>query len=139
MRKRLAVTKRELTKILSEAPFLQGYGFRLHSVGDGICRLRVPFRKDFERPGGIVSGPVFMAAADVAMWFAIMTRLGKDDPSVTVDMKTAFLSGARQEEFFCTARIKRMGKRLIYGTAECSDKKGRPLTHHTITYIRQER
>ena len=139
MKTSLAVTKRELEKILSEAPFLTGYGFRLHSVEDGMCRIRVPFRKEFVRPGGIISGPVFMAAADVAMWLAIMTRLGKDDPSVTIDMKTAFLSWASQEEFRCTARLLRMGKRLIYGIAECADRRGKLLTHHTITYIRPDR
>jgi hypothetical protein len=32
-----------------------------------------------------------------------------------------------------------MGKRLIYGIAECADKKGKLLTHHTITYIRRDR
>ena len=78
-----------------------------------MCRLRVPFRKTFKRPGGIISGPVVMAAADVAMWLTIMTRLGMDDPSVTIDMKTAFRSWAKQEEFLCTGRLLRMGKRLI--------------------------
>jgi acyl-coenzyme A thioesterase PaaI-like protein len=34
----------------------------------------------------------------------IMTRLGKDDPSVTIDMKTAFLAWAGKEEFRCTAK-----------------------------------
>jgi uncharacterized protein (TIGR00369 family) len=139
MKKPLAVTKRELKTILSEAPFLKEYGFRLHSVADGMCQLRVPFRNTFERPGGIISGPVFMAAADVAIWLAIMTRPGKDDPSVTIDMKTAFLTWASKEEFRCTARLLRMGKRMIYGIAECADKRGKLLTHHTITYIRPDR
>jgi uncharacterized protein (TIGR00369 family) len=139
MKAHLAVTKRELQTILAETPFIQGYGFQLHTVADGECTLRVPYRETFERPGGIISGPVFMAAADVAMWLAIMTRLGTDDPSVTIDMKTAFLSFASREEFRCTARLLRMGKRLIYGIAECADKKGKLLTHHTITYIRRDR
>ena len=139
MKARLAVSKHELEKILSEAPFIQAYGFQLHSVADGTCTIRVPYRETFERPGGIISGPVFMAAADVAMWLAIMTRLGSKDPSVTIDMKTAFLSWAYQEEFRCTARLLRMGKRLIYGIAECVDRRGKLLTHHTITYIRPDR
>jgi uncharacterized protein (TIGR00369 family) len=139
MKARLAVTEHELEKILSETPFIQAYGFRLHSVADGECTIRVPYRETFERPGGIISGPVFMAAADVAMWLAIMTRPGREDPSVTIDMKTAFLSFASREEFRCTARLLRMGKRLIYGTAECAGRRGKLLTHHTITYIRPDR
>jgi acyl-coenzyme A thioesterase PaaI-like protein len=87
----------------------------------------------------MIRGPIYMAAADVAMWLAIMTRLGKDDPSVTIDMKTAFLSFASQEEFRCTARLLQVGKRLIYGIAECADRRGKLLTHHTITYIRPDR
>jgi hypothetical protein len=27
---------------------------------------------------------------------------------------------------------------LIYGVAECVDKNGKLLTHHTVTYIRSE-
>jgi acyl-coenzyme A thioesterase PaaI-like protein len=139
MKAHLAVTEHELQTILAETPFIQNYGFRLLTVADGACTLRVPYREIFERPGGIISGPTYLAAADVAMWLAIMTRLGKDDPSVTIDMKTAFLSFASREEFRCTARLLRMGKRLIYGVAECADKAGKLLTHHTITYIRPDR
>ena len=72
----LAVTERELHALLSEVAFTRQYGFRLHAIGDGECTLEVPFQELFERPGARVSGQVFMAAADVAMWLAVMTRLG---------------------------------------------------------------
>ena len=48
------------------------------------------------------------------------------------------LSGARQEDFLCRAKILKLGKRLVYGTAECVNGEGKLLTHHTITYIRAE-
>jgi acyl-coenzyme A thioesterase PaaI-like protein len=51
----------------------------------------VLFRDEFERPGGAVSGPVFMAAAHVAIWLAVVTRRGAEETWVTVDRKTAFL------------------------------------------------
>jgi acyl-coenzyme A thioesterase PaaI-like protein len=35
----------------------------------------MPFQKAIERPGGIVSGSVFMTAADLAMWLAIMKSI----------------------------------------------------------------
>lgn len=132
----LAVTELELQKTLSHVSFTRTYGFRLHSIAPGECTLSVPFQQAFERPGGMVSGQVFMAAADVAMWFAIMTRLGKENPAVTAEMKTSFLNVARQEDFVCCARILKLGRRLIYGTAECLNTQGKLLTHHTITYIR---
>jgi len=110
--------------------------FKLHSFASGECTLVMPFQKEIERPGGIVSGSVFMTAADVAMWLAIMTQLGKDALTVTTEMKTAFLNSARQEDVQCTAKILKLGKSLIYGVAECSNGAGKLLTHHTITYIR---
>jgi hypothetical protein len=42
MKAQLAVTEHELEKILSEAPFIQAYGFQLHSVANGECTIRVP-------------------------------------------------------------------------------------------------
>lgn len=134
----LAVTEAELRKLLSEAPFTRLYGFKLHSMTDGECTLDVPFQAAFERPGGLVSGPVFMAAADVAMWLALVTKLGASDMSVTAKMTTAFLNAAKQEDFQCTARILKLGKRLVYGVAECATSGGKLLTHHTMAYIRPD-
>jgi acyl-coenzyme A thioesterase PaaI-like protein len=132
----LAVTEGEIRELLSSVAFTRQYGFRLHALADGECVIDVPFQAMFERPGAVVSGQVFMAAADVAMWLALMTRLGKDDASVTADMTTAFLAAARREAFRCRASILKLGARLVYGVAECRTLEGKLLTHHGVTYIR---
>lgn len=131
-------SENELRNLLAEVAFTRSHGFVLRSIGDGECCLDVPFQETFERPGGVVSGQVFMAAADVAMWLAIKTKLGLGDSSVTAEMKTSFLSNVRKADFHCTAKILKFGRRLIYGVAECMDGNGKLLTHHTITYIRSE-
>jgi uncharacterized protein (TIGR00369 family) len=132
----LAATEFELRQLLPQVGSTKHYGFQLHAFGDGECTLLVPFHKDFERPGGVVGGQLFMAVADVAMWLAIITKLGATDGSVTVEMKTNFLNGAREEDILCHARILKLGRRLVYGVAECTNREGKLLTHHTITYIR---
>jgi len=132
----VAVTDAEIRQLFKETAFAKLYGFQLLELGDGECSLTIPFQDAFERPGGIVSGPVFMAAADVAMWVAIKTKLGLSDGSVTVEMKTNFLSGAKREDIRCNSKLLKVGRRLIYGTAECLSADGRILTHHTLTYIR---
>jgi len=131
-----SVTESELRQLLSQVGSSNRYSFQLHSFGDGECTLLVPFRKDFERPGQIVAGPIFMAAADVTMWLAIITKLGVADGSVTAEMKTNFLNAAREEDVLCHAKILKLGRRLVYGVAECTNLKGKLLTHHTVTYIR---
>ena len=136
MRPKLALTEDELRQVLKEATFIKSYDFQLDSAAEGECTLFVPFQEAFVRPGDLVSGPVFMAAADVAMWLAIMTQLGRVDMAVTVEMKTSFLNAAKREDFWCTAKILKLGRRLIYGVAEGVNSTGKLLTHHTLTYIR---
>ncbi len=134
------VSAAELNQILSDTPFTRGYHLRVVSLDDGVCTLAVPYQDSFDRPDGIVNGPMYMLAADVAMWCAIMTRLGKGDgsPTVTVEMKTNFLNSVRREDFQCTAKVLKFGRRIIYGTAECVSQQGSLLTHHTLTYIRPD-
>ncbi len=133
-----AITEPELVHLLSQVSSIKHYGFQLSSFGDGECNLLVPFQKELERPGGIVGGQVYMAVADVAMWLAILTRLGPRDGSVTAEMKTNFLGAAREEDILCHAKILKLGRRLIYGVAECTNPEGKLLTHHTLTYIRAD-
>ncbi|MFB3915487.1 MAG: PaaI family thioesterase [Terriglobales bacterium] len=133
----LQVIARDVERAMSDTPFVHQYGFRLHSTAPGECTIYFPFQKGFLRPDGLVSGPVLMAAADLAMWLAVITKLGEPGrAAVTVEMKTNFLSAAR-DEFWCTAKLLKLGGRLIFGTAECKDRDGLMLTHHTFTYVRQ--
>ncbi|MDQ2923389.1 MAG: PaaI family thioesterase [Candidatus Dormibacteraeota bacterium] len=128
------VSVEKLNLLLESQEFTRRYGFRVISAGDGTCELFVPYLPENDRPGGIVSGQVYMHSADVAFWFAVKTRLGTDEEYVTSSMTTAFLGSARGQEFTCHARVIKAGRRLIYGDAECRAG-DRTLTHHTLTYV----
>jgi uncharacterized protein (TIGR00369 family) len=130
----LACTLDELTQVLASTAFLKPYGFVVHSIAPGECTVVVPYAASLERPGGMISGMTIMGVADVAMWLAIMTQRGKTERWVTSDMKTAFLSGARETDIYCVARVLKLGKRTSYGTAECRDPAGHLLAHHVISY-----
>ncbi|TMI02594.1 MAG: hypothetical protein E6H39_02330 [Betaproteobacteria bacterium] len=66
--------KRQLQALLDRSRFLRPYRFRVVAVKKGKCTLELPHRPVLERPGGIINGPALMAAADCAMWLAIMGR-----------------------------------------------------------------
>ena len=132
----LVATRAGLEGVLASAAFNAHYRFRLAAFDEGTCRVEVPFHPEFERPGGVVSGPVFMAAADAAIWLAVLTVRGVDEPWVTVDLNTAFLRAARREPFSCTARLLKTGRQVIYAVAECARADGVVLTHHMGTYAR---
>ncbi|NWJ46146.1 MAG: PaaI family thioesterase [Chloroflexi bacterium] len=133
-----AVDFEKMQEMLSEASFTNLYGFKLHKLGEGECTILVPFHSGLERPGGYVAGPVYMAVADVAMWIAIATSTGYDEArmTLTLEMKTNFLTGAKHEDIYCTAKVLKAGRRAIYGVAECVSASGTLLTHHTLTYMR---
>ena len=128
--------KAALQKVLDRSRFLRPYGFRLVSINQNRCTLELPHKAALERPGGIINGPALMAAADCAMWLAIKARIGVDNDALTSELNTAFLSPAKGEHVYCTARILKMGRRRIYGVAECHGKKGNLFSHHTLTYVR---
>ena len=131
----LAARAEELQALISrDSAFTRELGFKVTTVTPGVCTLAVPWKPEFDRPGGIVSGQVLMAAADVAMWLAIKTLRGMGDTSVTSHMQTQFLRSLRGEGFGCTATILRLGRRSAFGTAECVSPRGELLTHHTIAY-----
>jgi uncharacterized protein (TIGR00369 family) len=130
------VTIEQLQQLIAhESAFTKSYGFVVTEIGEGTCTLTVPYLPHFERPGGIASGQVFMTAADVAMWLAIKTLRGLDDPSVTSDMQTHFIEPARREPFTCKATVLKLAPRTAFGTAECISANGTLLAHHTMTYI----
>ena len=128
--------KRELQRLLDGARFLRPYGFRVVAADRRKCMLELPHKPALERPGGIINGPALMAAADCAMWCAIKVRLGVEGDALTSELNTAFLAPARGEHVYCTARILKMGRRRIYGVAECHAKNGTLFSHHTVTYVR---
>jgi acyl-coenzyme A thioesterase PaaI-like protein len=130
----------DLQAVLDRSPFMQQYGFRVASADTNTATIRCSGRADALRPDGIMSAPVFMAGADVAMWMAIIGTLGPAaESTITVEMKTNFVSAlVGPEDFRCTANILKAGKRIVYGTADCRALDGRLLTHHTMTYYRRD-
>ena len=130
--------KAALQTLLGRSRFVSSYGLKLVSVSDAECTIAMPFRKAFERPGGTVNGPAFMAAADCAMWLAIKGRFGIDCDALTSELNTAFLAPAKGGHVYCTARILKAGRRRIYGTAQCHNRAGRLFTHHTVMYVRAD-
>ena len=130
------VTIDQLQQLIThDSAFTKAYGFVVTAAGHGTCTLSVPHLPHFERPGGIASGQVLVTAADVAMWLAIKTVRGLDDPSVTTHMQTEFLRAVRREGFTCRAVVLKWGRRTSFGTAECLSESGELLAFHTMGYI----
>ena len=110
-------------------------GFEVEALGPGTARIRVPFRAEFIRTGGTVSGPVLMALADYAIYGALMNLIEAAELAVTSSLAINFLRRPAARDVIAEAELIRCGKRLAYGEAMLfSDGEAEPVAHVTATY-----
>ncbi|MFG6433113.1 PaaI family thioesterase [Roseateles sp. LYH14W] len=88
------------------------------------------------RPGGTVSGPVMMALADVALYVAILARIGIVPLAVTTNLSINFLRKPRADRrVVARCRLMKLGKTLAVGEVWIySEGEEEPVAHATGTY-----
>ena len=99
-------------RVLDGTGFGPWWGLVVDAVDPGAAVLRLPYRREFERPGGLLQGACVMALADAAFWLAAMTSIGEELMAVTLEMKTNFLKGAKGT-LRCEARVLHAGRRVV--------------------------
>src|SRR5699024_9597634 len=104
-------------------------------LGDGSATVRLPARPELLRPGGVLHGSCYEMVADLAMWLALMTRVGPEPMAVTIEMKTSFLRGTASD-LIGTAHVLKAGRRVVFGEAEIRDESGASVAHSTLSYLR---
>lgn len=117
--------------------FPQGeqYG-ELLALGDGTSTMRLPVDDQHLRPGGTVSGPAMMGLADVAVYAALLSRIGPVALAVTTNLNINFLrKPASDMDIIAKAQMLKVGKRLGVGEVYIlSDGDEDPVAHATMTY-----
>ena len=97
-------------------------------------RLRVAERH--LRPGGTVSGPSIFALADVAVYLAILSRIGPVALAVTTNCAIDFLrKPASARDLLAEAQLLKLGRRLAVGDVRVfSDGVAEPVARAGLTY-----
>ncbi|WP_372737816.1 PaaI family thioesterase [Neptunomonas sp.] len=126
----------EMRDFLAEQ-FPQGdqYGV-LEALGGGWSEMRLPIDEQHLRPGGTVSGPAMMALADVAMYAALLSKIGPVALAVTTNLNINFLRKPKANmDIVARAEILKVGKRLGVGEVYISSRgEDDPVAHVTLTY-----
>jgi uncharacterized protein (TIGR00369 family) len=130
-----AVTLEQARAVVEGEAFCRWWGLEVVSVGPGRCDVRLPLRAELLRPGGVLHGSGYEAAADVAAWIAVMTVVGVEPMAVTIEMKTSFLRGATTD-ITSTAEVLRLGRRIAFLDARTYDADGVLCAHSTLSYSR---
>ena len=102
---------------------------------DGIeVRLKVATRH--LRPGGTVSGPSIFALADVAVYLAILSRIGPVALAVTTSASLDFLRKPRAgADLIARTRLLKLGRSLAVGEVLVySDGTPEPVARAALTY-----
>ena len=99
-----------------------------------VLRLRVAERH--LRPGGTVSGPSIFALADVAMYLAILSRIGPVALAVTVICAVDFMrKPAAGRDLLGAARVLKLGRSLAVGDVMIfSEGQADPVARASLTY-----
>jgi uncharacterized protein (TIGR00369 family) len=99
-----------------------------------VIRLRVSERH--LRPGGTVSGPTMFGLADVAVYLAILARLGPVALAVTTNCSMDFMrKPASGADLSAMARLLKLGKSLAVGDVLIySDGVAEPVARASLTY-----
>ena len=130
------ITTDEFNRIVAEElPLARGLGVRLETIERGRSVIRIPFDDALLRPGGTVAGPVMMAAADAAMYAAIMSELGTVKQAVTTNLNINFLRRPGPGDIIAEGRVLKLGRRLaVLEVTIRSDGSDAPVAHATGTY-----
>ncbi|MGP1394668.1 MAG: PaaI family thioesterase [Inquilinaceae bacterium] len=116
-------------------PLVGSYGIAVRSLGVGAIALVMPYRDDFVRPGGTITGPALFGLADVALYGAVLSRIGPVELAVTASMTITFLRRSPPAAILAEARLLRCGSRLAYGEVlMTAEGEAAPVAHATGTY-----
>lgn len=111
----LKLSAEQLTQLLNAA-FPSGKGDQpilVEEVRPGYARIRMRYRQWMQRPGKTLSGPTLMAAADTAMYVAVMAQAGPMLMAVTADMNLRFLSKGALDDVLAEATVLKFGRKLV--------------------------
>ena len=110
--------------------------FAVEEITDDGLVVRLVTADRHLRPGGTVSGPSMFALADVAVYLAILARLGPVALAVTTNCSIDFMrKPAAGVDLIAEARLLKLGRVLAVGDVLIrSEGAEAPVARATLTY-----
>ena len=116
--------------------FPQVSGYSVEAVTDHGARLRLTVSDRHLRPGGTVSGPTMFELADLAMYAALLSRIGRVALAVTTGASIDFMrKPAAGRDLVADCRLLKLGRVLAVGDALIfSDGVEGPVARASLSY-----
>lgn len=131
-----AMTESELMAFLAREFPQVADDFSIERVTEDGVIMRLLTAERHLRPGGTVSGPTMFALADVAMYFAVLSRIGPKALAVTTNCSIDFMRKPEAgRDLIATGRLLKLGRVLAVGDVLIqSEGKDAPVARASLTY-----
>lgn len=113
----LKMTRDELMQFLAREFPQVADDFAIDQLSEDAIRLRLIVQDRHLRPGGTVSGPSLFALADVAIYLALLSRIGPVALAATTSLSMDFMRRPGPVDVIAHARLLKIGRRLAVGDA----------------------
>ena len=128
----------KLKQLFEAAPISRYLGMTLSYCENGVARVRLPFRAEFEERHGVIHGGLIGLLADTAGNFAVGS-VSPGSTVKTVEFKMSLLAGV-QEDLLAIGEVVRKGRTLATGVvaplwlrAKCASCGGRGMFDHEVS------
>ncbi len=128
----LMMNKQDLHEFLQESFPQAGESFEVVEVTDQGIDVRLKVQERNLRPGGTVSGPSIFALADVAVYLALLSRIGPRALAVTTNCSINFMRKPQPADLLAKARILKLGKSLCVSDVEIYSVSGEEMIAHAV-------
>jgi uncharacterized protein (TIGR00369 family) len=128
--------RQRIADTFAAVPFAHLLGLEMVSVERGKAVLRLGIRDQLRQNNGIIHGGVTASLIDTAAAFVILTLLGPDQTTTTVDLTIHYLRPLIKGQATAHARIVRGGRRLIIAAVDVFDDAESLAATALTTYIR---
>ena len=125
----------KLKQLFESAPISRYLGMTLGYCENGVARVRLPFRKDFEEGHGVIHGGLIGLLGDTAGNFAVGS-VSPGSTVKTVEFKLSLLAGV-QGDLLAIGEVVRKGRTLATCRLEIVEGNDRVIAIGLATYALQ--
>lgn len=108
---------------------------RIEALDGGALTACAPYKDEYLRPGGTLSGPTMMTLADTAAYFLVLALRGPLTLAVTSSLTIHFLRKPRAADLVGVARVLKLSGRSAVVDVEIGQGPGEEaVARATVTY-----
>lgn len=129
-----ALSKTELDALILRMPFNHHLGLKVTRLYKDGLAMECEIEPHKQNMLGTLHGGVTATLIDAAIGVAVIGGMG-GRPATTVELKVNYLRPATQGKVHARARLVKIGKTLVFGTAEVRDGHGHLVAAGSATYM----